>query len=112
MLKQFDSPPRAYRHHLKVLHICAVLLCACALLMTPAVGLAQSLGGLEQGTSVLERFREWLWLIIPILCTIAGLVMGAFYSADVIRKDTLIQWGGGVFFAGVLVGAIIKLFFT
>ncbi len=85
---------------------------ACALLLMPGLSLAQAAGGLEKGTNAAEQFREWLWLIIPIACTIAGLILAFMYSADLIRKDTLWQWGGGVFFGGILVGAIIKLFFS
>ena len=105
----YDQPLLTRR---TVIYLSLALLGALVLNLVPLNAFAQSLGGLDKGTSNLELFREWLWLIIPIVCTIAGLIMGAFYSADVIRKDTLIQWGGGVFFAGVIVGAVIKIFFT
>ncbi|KOF52966.1 hypothetical protein AD428_16725 [Achromobacter sp. DMS1] len=37
--------------------------------------------------------------------------LGLAYSAEVIRKDQLIQWAGGVVFAGALAGGLIKLIF-
>ncbi|AEC18860.1 hypothetical protein PT7_0320 [Pusillimonas sp. T7-7] len=102
-------PIKSNRHYWFLFIALAV---ACALLLIPGISLAQVGGGLEKGTDAAEQFREWLWLIIPIACTIAGLILAFMYSADLIRKDTLWQWGGGVFFGGILVGAIIKLFFS
>ncbi|SHI11594.1 hypothetical protein [Pollutimonas bauzanensis] len=76
----------------------------------PQLCLAAS-GGLDQSVSVFEQIRDWLWLIIPVVCLIIGGILGAAYSADLIRKDTMYTWVVGVVFAGLVAGGIIKLVF-
>jgi len=66
---------------------------------------------LSKVQSAAEKFHDWLWVLIPVVALIIAGALGLLYSAEVIRKDTLIQWGGGVIFAGALAGGIIKLFF-
>ncbi len=75
--------------------------------LRPDLALAQ----LAKVQSAAEKFHDWLWVLIPVAALIIAGVLGLLYSAEVIRKDTLIQWGGGVIFAGALAGGIIKLFF-
>ncbi len=75
-------------------------------LLLPAPALAQ----FEKGTSSLQTFYDWLWLIVPIAAAIVGVLIGVAYAADLIRKDTAMQWGVGVVFAGAVVGGFIKLF--
>ncbi len=77
------------------------------MLLHPDLAMAQ----FQKATTAAETFREWLWLIIPVVALIIAGIFGLLYSAEVIRKETLIQWGGGVVFAGALAGGIIKLFF-
>lgn len=79
---------------------------AALLLLHPGPAFAQ----LEKGTSALQQFKDWLWLIIPICATMIGGLVGLAYSADMIRKDTAIQWGVGVVFAGAIAGGFIKYF--
>lgn len=92
----------------------AKVLCVIALgfllLALPDLCFAQA-GGLTKTTSTMEKLRDWLWLIIPVVCLIAGGVLGAAYSMDLIRKDTLYTWVGGVIFAGLVAGGIIELVF-
>jgi len=83
------------------------LMVATLLLVQPELAMAQ----FEKVTSGLDTFKAWLWLIIPVAALCIAGVLGLLYSAEVIRKDTLIQWGGGVVFAGAIAGGIIKLFF-
>ncbi len=88
------------------------LLCLGALMLfLPELGFAQTGGGLAKATSTMEKLRDWLWLIIPIVCLIAGGLLGAAYSMDLIRKDTLYMWTGGVIFTGLVAGGIIELVF-
>ncbi|WP_063588608.1 TrbC/VirB2 family protein [Achromobacter ruhlandii] len=77
------------------------------MLVLPEAAFAQ----FEKGTKGLQTFYDWLWLIIPICAAIVGVLIGVAYSADLIRKDTAMQWGVGVVFAGAVVGGFIKLFF-
>lgn len=77
------------------------------MLLHPDLALAQ----LAKVQSAAEKFHDWLWVLIPVAALIIAGALGLLYSAEVIRKDTLIQWGGGVIFAGALAGGIIKLFF-
>lgn len=106
---QISSHTNAYRRYAFLFFVALV---ACALWLAPfGSALAQAMGGLDKGTNALQQFYDWLWLIVPIFCTIVGLIMGALYAGDLIRKETLWQYGGGVFFAGVIVGALIKIFF-
>lgn len=79
---------------------------AALLLLHPDRAFAQ----LEKGTNALQQFKDWLWLIIPICATMIGGLVGLAYSADMIRKDTAIQWGVGVVFAGAIAGGFIKYF--
>lgn len=85
----------------------ANLVIATLLLVQPELAMAQ----FEKVTSGLDTFKAWLWLIIPVAALCIAGILGLLYSAEVIRKDTLIQWGGGVVFAGAIAGGIIKLFF-
>lgn len=64
----------------------------------------------EKGTSALQKFYDWLWLIVPICAAIVGVLIGVAYAADLLRKETAMQWGVGVVFAGAVVGGFIKLF--
>lgn len=78
------------------------------MLLHPDLAMAQ----LAKVTQAADTFRDWLWVLIPVAALIIAGVLGLLYSMEVIRKDTLIQWAGGVIFAGALAGGIIKLFFT
>ncbi|WP_053243770.1 MULTISPECIES: TrbC/VirB2 family protein [unclassified Achromobacter] len=77
------------------------------LLVHPDLAFAQ----LEKVQAAAENFRDWLWLVIPVIALIIAGALGLAYSAEVIRKDQLIQWAGGVVFAGALAGGLIKLIF-
>lgn len=99
----FAKPSHAYR-------IAFAALITLAVLLTPELALAQT-GGLTKTTTTMEQLRDWLWLIIPVVCLIAGGILGALYSLDIIRKDTLYTWVGGVIFAGLVAGGIIELVF-
>ena len=77
------------------------------MLALPDVAFAQ----FQKGTTGLQAFYDWLWLIVPICGAIVGILIGVAYSADLIRKDTAMQWGVGVVFSGAVVGGFIKLFF-
>lgn len=79
---------------------------AALLLLHPDPAFAQ----LEKGTSALQNFKDWLWLIIPICATMIGGLIGLAYASDLVRKDTAIQWGVGVVFAGAIAGGFIKYF--
>lgn len=79
---------------------------AVLLLLHPEPAFAQ----LEKGTNALQKLKDWLWLIIPICATMIGGLIGLAYASDLVRKDTAIQWGVGVVFAGAVVGGFIKYF--
>ncbi|HCN73320.1 MAG TPA: hypothetical protein DIS96_17065 [Pusillimonas sp.] len=88
-----------------------VLMLGALILILPDLAWAQTSGGLARTTSTMEQLRDWLWLIIPVVCLIAGGLLGAAYSMDLIRKDTLYMWTGGVIFAGLVAGGVIELVF-
>ena len=88
-----------------------VLMLGALILILPDLDWAQTSGGLARTTSTMEQLRDWLWLIIPVVCLIAGGLLGAAYSMDLIRKDTLYMWTGGVIFAGLVAGGVIELVF-
>lgn len=96
--------PTAY-HRSRSFSMFVYLAFAALMLLQPDLAMAQ----FEKATNGAQTFRDWLWLFIPIaaLC-IAGL-FGLAYSMDLIRKDTLVQWGTGVVFSGAIAGGIIKL---
>lgn len=97
------SVPRPTTQPILVLGYLAL---AALLFLHPDPAFAQ----LEKGRSALQSFKDWLWLIIPICASIIGALIGLAYSGDLVRKDTAIQWGVGVVFAGAVVGGFIKYF--
>ncbi len=80
---------------------------AVMILMACASGLvqAQTTGGLTKTRTALTTFRDQLYLIVPILAVIAGIVLGVMYASDMIRKDTMWNWGIGV----VIVGSVAEV---
>lgn len=97
----------AARPFSRPLPLAASLALFALMLLHPDLAMAQ----FQKATTAAETVREWLWLIIPVIALIIAGIFGLLYSAEVIRKETLIQWGGGVVFSGALAGGIIKLFF-
>ncbi|MEE9937522.1 MAG: TrbC/VirB2 family protein [Achromobacter xylosoxidans] len=100
------KPVAAPRPTAPPLLVLGYLALAVLLFLHPEPAFAQ----LEKGTNALQSFKDWLWLIIPICATIIGALIGLAYSGDLVRKDTAIQWGVGVVFAGAVVGGFIKYF--
>lgn len=80
---------------------------AVLLLLQPELAMAQ----FEKATKTAQAFKDWLWLIIPIVGLISAGIVGILYSFDVVRKETAYQWAVGMIFAGAISGAIIKLVF-
>lgn len=80
---------------------------AVLMLLQPELAMAQ----FEKATSAAQAFKDWLWIIIPVVGLISAGIIGILYSFDVIRKETAYQWAVGMIFAGAIAGAIIKLLF-
>ena len=80
-------------------------------MMTAEPVLAQATGGLSQASTTFTQIKTYLWVIIPIVCVIAGGILGVLYSLDIIRKDTFYQWAGGVVIAGIVAGGLVDLVF-
>ncbi|MBJ7263011.1 MAG: hypothetical protein JHC61_04415 [Burkholderiaceae bacterium] len=95
------------RHFSRPLFLFIYLLLGTVMVFHPDPAMAQ----LAKVQSAAEAFRDWLWVLLPVAALIIAGVLGLLYSAEVIRKETLIQLGGGIIFAGALAGGIIKLFF-
>ena len=70
-----------------------------------------SMAQLTKATSAVEKLKDWLWVLLPVICLIAGGICGLLYSFDVIRKETAYQWALGVTFAGAIASGIIELVF-
>ncbi|BEG77412.1 MULTISPECIES: TrbC/VirB2 family protein [Achromobacter] len=85
----------------------AALLATGLLIALPVPAFAQ----LTKATSAVTKLKDWLWVILPVICLIAGGICGLLYSFDVIRKETAYQWAAGVTFAGAIAGGIIELVF-
>lgn len=81
-------------------------------LLAASPAYAQLGGGLTQSVSLFQQIKAWLWLIIPICALIIGGLIGLAYSADMIRKETCIQWVTGVIISGVVAGGIVSLVFN
>lgn len=73
--------------------------------------LAHAEGGLAKGTSTAQKIKDWVWIVLPIVCLMAGGICGLLYSLDVIRKETAYQWVLGVVFAGAIAGGIVEISF-
>ncbi|WLW63621.1 TrbC/VirB2 family protein [Achromobacter aegrifaciens] len=95
------------RHASRNLTLFALAFVLIALVGMPTPALAQ----LAKATTVVTKVKEWLWIILPVICLIAGGICGLLYSFDVIRKETAYQWAAGVTFAGAIAGGIIELAF-
>lgn len=110
MSKSVALPTASRLQSRRIIALTALVLFIALLLSVPELSWAQT-GGLDKTKTTFEKLRDWLWVIIPIICLCIGGVLGVLHSADIIRKDTLYQWIGGVIFAGVAAGGIIELVF-
>lgn len=98
-----NTPSKGWR----ILSALAYATLAALLMLQPELAMAQ----LEKGTNTAQAFKDWLWIIIPIVGLISAGIIGILYSFDVIRKETAYQWAVGIVFAGAIAGGIIKLVF-
>lgn len=85
----------------------AAVLAAGLFVALPVPAFAQ----LAKATSTTTKVKDWLWVILPVVCLIAGGIIGALYSFDIIRKETAYQWVLGVVFAGAIAGGIVEIAF-
>lgn len=95
---------RLNSHHLALFAMAFVVF---ALFALPAPAFAQ----LAKATSTSTKIKDWLWVILPVICLIAGGIIGLLYSFDVMRKEVAYQWVVGVVFAGAIAGGIVELAF-
>lgn len=56
--------------------------------------------GLSQATTVLNSVKDNLSTIIPILATVALMIIGVMYAMRMMHKDTFIHWFIGILIAG------------
>lgn len=56
--------------------------------------------GLSQATTVLNSIKENLTTIIPILATVALMIIGVMYAMRMMHKDTFVHWLIGIIIAG------------
>ena len=98
-----DSQPKS-RHTLVAL---AYATLAVLLLLQPELAMAQ----FEKATTTVQKIKDWLWLIIPVIGLVSAGIIGILYSFDVIRKETAYQWAVGIVFSGAIAGGIIKRVF-
>lgn len=91
----------------RALTLLAAILATGLLVALPAPAFAQ----LAKATSITQKVKDWLWLVLPVVCLIAGGICGLLYSLDVIRKETAYQWILGVIFAGAIAGGIVEYAF-
>lgn len=111
MANTFAIPSSQNSNISRVITFTVILLIIGLLMLLPELGWAQTSGGLTKSQTTLEKLRDWLWLIIPVICLCIGGILGVAYSMDIIRKDTLYNWCIGVGFAGLIAGGIIELVF-
>lgn len=98
-----DSQPKSCRTLVALAYATLALL----LLLQPELAMAQ----FEKATTTVQKIKDWLWLIIPVIGLISAGIIGILYSFDVIRKETAYQWAVGIVFSGAIAGGIIKLVF-
>ena len=67
-------------------------------------------GGLTRARTALEKLRDNITLIIPIIAVIACVLIGMLYAADMIRKETLWNWMVGIVIAGSA-AELVAMFF-
>lgn len=67
-------------------------------------------GGLTRARTALEKFRDNITLIIPIVAIIACALIGLLYAADMIRKETMWNWMVGIVIAGSAAELVALLF--
>ena len=98
-----DSQPKSRRTLVALAYATLALL----LLLQPELAMAQ----FEKATTTVQKIKDWLWLIIPVIGLVSAGIIGILYSFDVIRKETAYQWAVGIVFSGAIAGGIIKLVF-
>ncbi|NYT79548.1 conjugal transfer protein [Alcaligenaceae bacterium] len=76
--------------------------------LTPAMALAQT-GGLVKARTAMELLRDNLYIILPIVCVIIGLVIFALYAAEIMRKDDAVRWLIAVVGAGSVAEVVALL---
>ena len=100
-------PINSQKNSRRMLAALAYATLAVILLAQPEIAMAQ----FEKATTTVQKFKDWLWLIIPVIGLISAGFVGILYSFDVVRKETAYQWATGMIFAGAIAGGIIKLVF-
>ncbi|KRA01233.1 MULTISPECIES: TrbC/VirB2 family protein [Achromobacter] len=98
-----DSQPKSCSTLVALAYATLALL----LLLQPELAMAQ----FEKATTTVQKVKDWLWLIIPVIGLVSAGIIGILYSFDVIRKETAYQWAVGIVFSGAIAGGIIKLVF-
>ncbi|WP_029461248.1 TrbC/VirB2 family protein [Solidesulfovibrio alcoholivorans] len=73
--------------------VMTLILAAC--IVSPAYA-----AGLSQATTVLNSIKENLTTIIPILATVALMIIGVMYAMRMMHKDTFVHWLIGIIIAG------------
>lgn len=76
-------------------------------MFTTGVAHAQAVGGLTKARTSMEVFRDNLYIILPIVCVVIGLVIWVLYAAEIMRKDDAVRWGIGVLGAGSVAEMVV-----
>ena len=84
----------------------SLLLAAAAVAVTATPAHAQ---GLSNAKSVVDKFKTEVLGIIPAICVVALILIGAAYAFKLAEKEVLIRWGAGVLIIGAASG-IVDLF--
>jgi type IV secretory pathway VirB2 component (pilin) len=56
--------------------------------------------GLSQATSILTTLESNLTTLIPIVATVALMVIGLFYAMRMMHKDAFVHWFVGILIVG------------
>jgi type IV secretory pathway VirB2 component (pilin) len=89
-----------------VASIATVLVLGAMPLAAPAMA-----SGLDTATTYVTTLQSQLTTLIPIVCVIGMLVLGALYANRMIQKDSLVHWFIGVILAGSA-SELVAAFFT
>lgn len=81
----------------------SLLLAAAAVAVTASPANAQ---GLSNAKTVVEKFKTEVLGLIPAVCVVALILIGAAYAFKLAEKEVLIRWGAGVLIIGAASGIV------
>lgn len=99
---------KGFAHHHRAAHrLSQMMAAACGATLSGAAS-AQIGGGLASTTSFLTTIRDQLYLLIPIVAVIGGLIIFVLYMNNVLHKEIAVRWFLGLLLIS-MVGEIVAM---